>query len=211
MTLVDLLHRPLPLRALRRRLRAARVEPAAGRRGDEARDLSFQMNVLISLPGVRYGDRRKKSLGVRMDRVLEQVLGVRVFDDLSCVHDRDAIADELDDAEIMGDEEIREMELLLQILQEVQDLRLHGHVKRRGRLVKHDEIRVERKRPCDPDALLLPAAELMREPIQMLLVKPDGLEQLQDFLRHRLAFEPLVDLERLAEDLFDRHSRVERR
>jgi hypothetical protein len=116
MTLVDFLHHPLPFRALRRRLRAARVEPAAGRRGDEAGDLSFQMNVFISLPGIRYGDRGKKRLGVWVERVLEQVRGVGVFDDLSCVHDSDAITDEFDDAKVMGDEEVREMELLLQVL-----------------------------------------------------------------------------------------------
>ena len=52
--------------------------------------------------------------------------------------------------------------LLLQIVQQVDDLRLNGHVQRGNRLVADDELGVERQGACDADALALSAGELVR-------------------------------------------------
>lgn len=62
----------------------------------------------------------------------------------------------------MADEQIRDAELLLQIDQQVQDLRLHRDVERRNRLVEHQQFGIERQRARDADALALAAGELMR-------------------------------------------------
>ena len=70
--------------------------------------------------------------------------------------------DVLDDGEIVGDEEVREPELVLQVLQQIDDLRLHGDVERGDRLVEHEELRIRRQRARDADALPLPAGELVR-------------------------------------------------
>ncbi len=51
---------------------------------------------------------------------------------------------------------------LLQLAQEVDDLRLHAHVERRGRLVEHDEARLQHHGAGDGDALPLPAGEFVR-------------------------------------------------
>jgi len=52
------------------------------------------------------------------------------LDDLAEIHDRDPMGHVLDDGEIMADEEEREAELALQVLQQVHDLRLDGNVER---------------------------------------------------------------------------------
>ena len=53
-------------------------------------------------------------------------------------------------------------ELVLELLEQVDDLRLHRDVERAHRLVADDEIGLHRERPRDADALPLPAGELVR-------------------------------------------------
>jgi hypothetical protein len=50
----------------------------------------------------------------------------------------------------------------LQVLQQVDDLRLDRHVERRHRLVADDQLRAPGQRPGDADALALAAGELVR-------------------------------------------------
>ncbi len=52
--------------------------------------------------------------------------------------------------------------LALQVHQQVEDLRLNGHVQRRDRLVADDELRIERQRAGDADALAAAAVQLVR-------------------------------------------------
>ena len=87
---------------------------------------------------------------------------VRELDDLPEVHDRDPVGDVADDGEVVGDEEVGEPELLLQLDEQVQHLRLDRDVERRHRLVGDDELRLQDERAGDPDALALAAAELVR-------------------------------------------------
>ena len=86
-----------------------------------------------------------------------------ILDDLAEVHHRDPVGDVADHAEVVRDEQIRQAELVLKLLEQVDDLRLHGHVERRHRLVGDDQLRVQRQRPGDADALALPAGELVRD------------------------------------------------
>ena len=93
------------------------------------------------------------------------------------------------------------MQLLLQVHQQVDDLRLHRHVERRHRFVEDDERRVERERARQPDALPLAAAELVRVPLEMRRVEADQPEELRHArLALRARAEP-VDDERLLDDL----------
>ena len=108
-----------------------------------------------------------------MLRVLVQGVRVRDLDDVPEVHDRDPVGDVPDDPEIVRDEEVREVEVLLQALEEVQDLRLDRDVERRHGLVAHDQLRVRAQGPRDPDALALAARELVWVAVVVLGVQPD--------------------------------------
>ena len=65
----------------------------------------------------------------------EECILLRELDDLSEIHDGDAVADVLDHREIMRNEEVGELQLLLQVPQQIDDLRLDGDVERRDGLV----------------------------------------------------------------------------
>src|SRR6185503_7635607 len=77
------------------------------------------------------------------------------------VHHGDAIADVLDDGQVVGDEQVREVHAALQVAQQVDDLRLDGDVEGRHRLVGDDEPRVHGQGAGDTDALSLAAGELV--------------------------------------------------
>ncbi len=74
----------------------------------------------------------------------------RGLDDTAEIHHRDAAADVVDHGEIVRDEEIGEPEFLLQILQQIDDLRLDRHVERGDRLVADDELRLDRLLKTNP-------------------------------------------------------------
>ena len=88
----------------------------------------------------------------------------------------------LDQPQIVRDEQIGQLQLLLQIHQQVDDLRLHRHVERRHRLVEDEERRIQRQRARQADALPLAAAELVRVALEMRRFEPDEAEQLGDAL-----------------------------
>ena len=67
----------------------------------------------------------------------------------------------LHDRKIVGNEQIRQVVLLLQIHQKIDDLRLNRHVERRDRLVAYDETGVKRQRAGDAYPLALSARKLM--------------------------------------------------
>ena len=134
----------------------------------------------------------------------------RGLDDLAEVHDGDAVGHVLDNGEVVADEEQREAKLLLQVLQQVHDLRLDGNIEGRDRLIADDEIRFGGERAGNADALPLAAGELVRLAIRGVAWQPDPVEQAVDTrleLRPRLGKAEIAD--RLSEDMPDPQARVE--
>src|SRR4029079_17199069 len=84
------------------------------------------------------------------------------LDELAEVHDPDPVAEVLDDRQVVADEEVRQVEIVPQVEEQVQDLALDRDIERRHRLVADDEVRPEGEGPGDADALALAAGELMR-------------------------------------------------
>jgi len=82
--------------------------------------------------------RREKRPRVGAARICQKVHRGAGFDDLAIAHDDDFAGERTDHFQIVTDEEISEAAPLLQIAQEIDDLRLHRHVERRGRLVEDD-------------------------------------------------------------------------
>ena len=139
--------------------RAARVEAAAARRVDRARDVAGQDDPLAAQLRVGHRDGRHERLrctGAPGWRNRSRAVGQ--LGDPPEVHDRDPVADVLDDAHVVGDEHVGQAELALERLEQVEDLGLDRHVERRHRLVADDEVRLEDERPGDADALALAAA-----------------------------------------------------
>ena len=79
------------------------------------------------------------------------------LNDFSEIHDRHAMRRVTYRAEIVRDEQVGEMPLALQLLEQIENLRLNRHVECRDRLVSDNEIRIGSERAGNADALLLPA------------------------------------------------------
>jgi hypothetical protein len=79
--------------------------------------------------------RLKQCPGVWMTWAIENFANGGLFDDASGIHDGDIVAHVRDNAEIMSDEQKREIEFLPQSSQQIQILQLNGRVERRRCLV----------------------------------------------------------------------------
>ena len=108
------------------------------------------------------------------------------------------------------DEQVREAQALLQVLQEVEHLRLHRHVERRYRLVADDELGLGGERTGDPDALALAARELVRIAGRHGRGEPHELQQLRHAPGNLVRRKQAVRHDGLGDDLGDGHARVER-
>ena len=99
---------------------------------------------------------------IGMLRPLEQRIDRRKLHDLAEIHHGHAVGDVPHDAEVVAQKQHRQLQLLLQVLQELEDLRADRHIERRDRLVGDEHAGAQRQRARNRDALALAAAELVR-------------------------------------------------
>ena len=85
-----------------------------------------------------------------------------------------------DDAEVVSDEYVGELEVVLEVLEQVDDLGLDRDVEGGDGFVGDDQLRAQRERPRDPDPLALTTGELVRVAVVMLGVEADRLQQVLD-------------------------------
>ena len=88
--------------------------------------------------------------------------GRALFHDPAMLHHGDVVADLRGDAQIVGDEQQRDAEPVLDFVEQFQHLRLHRDVERRDRFVRDQHVGIERQRARNRDALALAAGELVR-------------------------------------------------
>src|SRR5947207_1143406 len=112
------------------------------------------------------------------------MLGIRVklaiagaLDDAAEIHHRDLVGEMLDDREVVGDEQVRDFPLRLQILKEVEDLRLDRDVQCTNGLVADDEVRLQCKRTSDANALALPSGEFVRVARRITGIESDARQE----------------------------------
>ena len=126
------------------------------------------------------------------------------------VHDGNLVADVLHHRQIVGDEQERQVQLLLQVAQQVQDLGLNRDIQRRDGFVADDEVRLQCQCAGDADALTLAARELMGKQVPLVGTQPHRREQLRDpFLAFRGTAD-LLNVERAADDVGGGLARIER-
>ncbi len=94
------------------------------------------------------------------------------------MHDDDAVGEPVDHRQVVADEQAREAEVGLQLLEQVEHARLHRHVERA--LVGSSAISssAQRERTGDADALTLTAGELVRIPVAEHARQLDGIQEL---------------------------------
>ena len=134
--------------------------PEGERRVD--RDLAQRGQPLLGVRvQPRHGVQQRPQIGVL--RPLQQLgAGAALHHPAAIEHD-DLVGDVGDHAEIVADEQDRHAELGLQVLHQLEDLRLDGDVERGGRLVGDQHRRPADQRHGDHGALAQAAGELERE------------------------------------------------
>ena len=109
----------------------------------------------------------------------------------------------------MRDEEVGQPELFLQFFQQVDHLRLDGNVQGRDRLVADDKIGVEGQGAGNTNPLALTARKLVGVTGAKIGAQSHRVEQLGDSFFDLVGIHPAMHLKRLADDLVDRHARVQ--
>ena len=112
----------------------------------------------------------------------------------------------------MGDVQNRHGAFFLERLKQLQNLGLHRHIQGRGGLVGDDQGRIACQGHGNHHPLALPAAELMGIIIEAFCCRreADILQQLNAALPQRFAFDMFMNLNGLADLIFNGKNRIER-
>ena len=144
-----------------------------------------------------------------MPRVEDDVVRPAALHDFTLVHHQDLPGQLPDDTQVVGDEQVGDAVTRLQPAQQFDDLRLYSYVQGADGLVADDELRFQRQRPGDADALALAPGELERVAVGHVRPELDLFQQLHGLvpLRH---VQQAVLLQSFRQDVHDRHARVQR-
>ena len=85
-----------------------------------------------------------------------------LFDNSACVHNDNVVRHFRNNAQIVRDKQNRAVNLVLQIVEQIENLRLNGNVERRRRLVRDDKARLASKRHCNHNTLAHTTRQFMR-------------------------------------------------
>ncbi|RIH82137.1 hypothetical protein Mrose_03458 [Calidithermus roseus] len=154
---------------------AALLEATARRRVDQVGWRAAQEAGLGV--GVQLGDAGQKPLGVGVEGMGEEGLEAALLADLAAVHHRDAVAKVTSQGGVVGDEEHRQAQVALEVLEQVDDLGLHDHVQGAGGLVEDDQRGLEGQGHGDDHPLLHAARKLVGVAAIDLGGQPDALQK----------------------------------
>src|SRR5581483_6806409 len=134
------------------------------RRTDQCRDISSVWRTRVSAPLSSDRDLRRgiqQAFRVRMLRISCYLLCCPDLYDLTPIHHRNPRREISHYRHRMRNEQISEAEVVLQLLEQVHNLRSDTHVERRDRFVAHNEFWPQRQRASNHDTLPLPSAEFV--------------------------------------------------
>ena len=120
---------------------AAGMEHAARRRVERARHLAPEHDPLPARlqHGIRNRHGSKQRSGIRVQRIVVQRLPIGNFHEPAEVHHGHAVGDVAHHGQVVGDEKVGQPVLGLEVLEQVDDLRLDRDIERGDRLVADDE------------------------------------------------------------------------
>lgn len=146
------------------------------------------------LVGVHAGHGAQKAQGVGVAGVVEDVVHRALLHNLARVHNGHLVADLRHHAQVVGDEDDTHLGLLLQVLHQLQDLGLDGHVQGGGGLVGDKQLGMADEAHGDHHPLAHTAGELMGVLLHALVhvVDPHQLQHLHGPLGRFLLGDLLV-------------------
>ena len=120
--MTDLTERRFFHTAYTHRHRATGMKTAASGWVQRAGHVALQDNPLALQRRVRDGDGRHQRLGVWVQRVSEELLALGHLHHLAQVHHCHPVGDVLDHAQVVGNEQVSEAKLTLQLLEQIKHL-----------------------------------------------------------------------------------------
>ena len=132
------------------------------------------------------------------------------FDNPAEIHHQCTLRRLSNKGKVMGDEEARHAQLLLQIKEDVHDLRPDGQVERTDGLIADQQLRLDRQGPRDGNALTLTARELPGIPGLGILLQSDQVQQLPGAPRPLRLVRNAENRQALPEGFTDRLAGIQR-
>ena len=102
------------------------------------------------------------------------------LNDFPLIHHDDAVREVADHAEVVGDENHGQVEVLAKAFEEIEDLGLDGDIERGDRLIGDDELGLRGEGAGDGDTLALAAGEFVGVLFLEAGVETDGFHQSGD-------------------------------
>ena len=140
----------------------ARVKAAAGGWIDRIGYFTTH-RFALSAGNLNARDRVKQQLSVRVARRGEEPFGGGDLDKPRQILDTDAVRHLVDDRVVVREVQVGQSELALQILHQIEDLRLDRDVERGSRFIANKEFRVRGECASNRNPLPLTAGEFVRE------------------------------------------------
>src|SRR5262249_50026987 len=125
----------------------------------------------------------------------------------------DAVAQVTHDRHGMGDEEVGQPEVTLQLLEQVHDLRAHADVQSGYRLITDNKFRPQHQGPGNADTLTLSAGKLVRVTAEGGFIQAHSAHNFScGLLQLRCRGAPAISMDQqgLGDNLCNTHTRVER-
>jgi len=159
------------------------MKAAARRNVERAWDIALENSGAVPAFGDEAGNRLQQALRVRVLRAFKHRRRGRKLDDAPEIHDCHSIGHVAHDREFMGDQQHAETGMTLQILQQIENLRLDRHIERRYRLIEDEERGSYSQSAGEADPLPLATAEAAGQAIGDALRQPDFAQQTRHLLR----------------------------
>ena len=109
--------------------------------------------------------------------MLKDLCGRTGLDDATSLHDGNPVRHVAYDAKVVGNEQIRHAGFGLQIAQQIQNLRLYGHIQRRCRLIADQDIRIDGQGARNRNPLTLTAGKFVRITVQCIGIQTNTFQQ----------------------------------
>ena len=123
---------------------------------------------------------------VRVARVVKDFLGGPDLDDFPGIHHGDPVRDAGDHAQIVRNQHDADAGLALDITQQVEHLRLYGHIQRRSGFVGEEDVRVQGQRDGKHAPLAHPSGKIVRLQNALEPVNDNELVIKYKIVRHRI-------------------------
>ena len=181
----------------------------ARRRGQRRRNFAGDvMEGKMTLADPGHSVEEKPRVGMR--RIAEDFITISQLHQTPQIHDGHPVGDVANYADIMTDEQAGQIELVAQLHENVEDLRLNGNVQRSDGFVAYQYAGRHGQSPGYTYALTLASGKLVRITAFVAGIKPDLKQQLVNEFVQMFGRDQLMYQRRVTYYVSDAHTGIER-